>query len=118
MARRRHRKKFRLFVYLVLVIAVVAFFYVKGLVKPVELTQEVSLTVPARATTGTIAQILLEKGLIRSDFVFKVYAKIEGFEGKLRAGEYHFSGQVSLNDIREKMSGRSAYRNIYHTGRI
>lgn len=104
MARRRHRKKLRLFVYLVLVIAVVAFFYVKGLVKPVELTQEVSLTVPARATTGTIAQILLEKGLIRSDFVFKVYAKIEGFEGKLRAGEYHFSGQVSLNDIREKMS--------------
>ncbi|MEL7566395.1 MAG: endolytic transglycosylase MltG [Dehalobacterium sp.] len=101
--RRRKKSKSGLYL-LLLVLAATAFLYFKGLTAPVVLSQSVSLVVPSQATTSTISQLLLEKGLIRSDWVFKIYAKIQGFEGKLRAGEYLFSGQVALEDIEEKMS--------------
>jgi len=105
MAGGRRRKKSKSGLYLlVLVLAAMAFFYFKSLTAPVVLSKNISLIVPAKATTSTISELLLEKGLIRSDLVFKIYAKIQGFDGKLRAGEYHFSGQVAIKDIEEKMS--------------
>lgn len=104
--RRKKKKKPVILYFLIIVLAAFfyGFFYVKGLIAPVELTREVSFVVPAKASTSSISKILLDKGLIRNDLVFKIYAKYKGFEGNLRAGEYHFSGQVSLNDIKEKMS--------------
>lgn len=98
------RKKSKLVFYLLIILMGFSFYYFKGLTAPVALTENVSLIVPPNATTSVISQLLLEKGLIHSDLLFKVYAKAQGFEGKLKAGEYHFSGQVSLKDIEEKMS--------------
>ncbi|MGI6685007.1 MAG: endolytic transglycosylase MltG [Bacillota bacterium] len=107
MARRR-RKKSKSVINPLLMIAALAFFsvffYFKSLMAPVTLHEEVTLIVPNKATTSSISKMLWEKGLIRNDLIFKIYAKYMGFEGKLRAGEYHFSGQVSLEDIKEKMS--------------
>lgn len=68
------------------------------------LTEKVVLNVPDKASTGAISQSLYEKGLTRNDWVFKIYAKIKGFESQLKAGEYNFSGQVALKDIKDKLS--------------
>lgn len=104
MARRRRKKSKSGFYLLLLILSALAFFYFKSLTAPVILSENVSLIVPSKATTSTISRLLLEKGLIRSDLLFKIYAKVQGFEGKLKAGEYHFSGQVAIKDIEEKMS--------------
>lgn len=102
--RRRKKNKAGFYLLLVLALAIPTFFYFKSLTAPVLLNKDVTLIVPDKATTSAISRLLLEKELIRSDWLFKIYAKIQGFEGKLKAGEYHFTGQVTLEDIEERMS--------------
>jgi len=107
MARRRRKNSKSIVLSLIIIFGLAVFscaFYIKNLLAPVELAQKVSIVVPAKASTSSISKLLYEKGLIRNDLVFKIYAKYRGFDGKLRAGEYNFSGKVSLDDIREKMS--------------
>ncbi|ATW23977.1 endolytic transglycosylase MltG [Candidatus Formimonas warabiya] len=99
--KRRPKSGFPLAAVLVCVLIVLIF---KDLTAPVTLSQSVTVSVPSQATTTMISQLLQDKQLIHSPWAFKMYAKMSGFEGKLRAGEYIFSGKVSLKDIEETMA--------------
>ncbi|WP_461568620.1 endolytic transglycosylase MltG [Thermincola ferriacetica] len=82
--------------------------YVNGL-KPVASDHgaEIKLTVPTGATTGQIADLLKEKGLIKNSFIFRVYARLHRFDGKLKAGNYTLNTSMSLPQIMSKITGGS-----------
>lgn len=100
-----HRKKKRTGRNIVIIIiTALAVFYTGNMLAPVPVHQEVSFQVPGQATTGDIAQILEDEGLIRNKLLFEMYIRFTGLDRKLRAGEYSFSGEITLTDIGAKLS--------------
>ena len=51
----------------------------------------VDITVPEGSSTKTIAALLKEEGLIEQSFVFRMYAKFSGADGKWQPGEFSVS---------------------------
>ncbi len=77
------------------------------------LGEAVNVIVPKGATLTTVAQKLNEAGVINKPFLFKIYARFEGLDKRLRAGEYQFEPEISMNRVMEKIAkGEVFYRRI------
>ena len=61
--------------------------------------QSVLFVVPKGATTTKVASLLKEKGLVRSDLVFRLYARQVGLDRELQAGSYQLSPAMSASEI-------------------
>lgn len=70
---------------------------VSGLIVTIEVmgfnfdVNEVWITIPQGASTKQIAEILEEKGVIGSPFLFRVYSKITGADGQYNYGDYELN---------------------------
>lgn len=70
---------------------------VSGLIMTIEVmgfnfdVNEVWITIPQGASTKQIAEILGEKGVISSPFLFRVYSKITGADGQYNYGDYELN---------------------------
>ena len=87
-------------VFLILILAIAFFLgqvYLSG--RSVTLTEPVSITIPDGSGTKTIAGILKDNGVIRSESAFVRYVKRNGLGQDLRSGSYTFSGEQSLADV-------------------
>ncbi|MDA8236206.1 MAG: endolytic transglycosylase MltG [Clostridia bacterium] len=82
-------------------VAVVGFMVGKELLSPVTpgSSEKVVITIPGGASTGKVAAILTEQRLIKNDRVFSLYARFQGLDNKLKAGEYQFSPAMSVQEI-------------------
>lgn len=79
---------------------VVPFYYWRGVNSPVGGSNEaVSITLQKGQGVSEIAEILKEKGLIRSPLVFKAYVFLHGFSNSLQAGDYEFSPKENLKEL-------------------
>lgn len=54
--------------------------------------------------SSAVAKSLYEANLINKPWLFKISARLFGLDKKLKAGEYEFSGLVSIYDIIQKMA--------------
>ncbi|MDJ0810771.1 MAG: endolytic transglycosylase MltG [Desulfobacterales bacterium] len=54
---------------------------------------------------GAITARLQDKGLIKTPFKFRLYARFGGYHTQLKAGEYELSGQMSPRQILETLKG-------------
>ena len=74
--------------------------------KPVEPTdvKPVTINVKSGMTTGAIADILLERNLIRNRTVFLFAARQAGLDKSLQAGEFAFSRNMDIQRIIEIMA--------------
>lgn len=61
--------------------------------------QPVVVSITAGSSTDQVAQSLKKANLIRSVFVFKVYSKIKGYDGKYKAGTYAFKKSMPMKEI-------------------
>ncbi len=69
--------------------------------------------IPQGSDLATISNILYNKGIITSAFKFKYYVLFMGLEGKLKAGEYHFTTYMSPRDVLERLlQGELTYKKI------
>ncbi len=73
------------------------------------LQEETFVVIPRGAGLKQLAQILKDKGVIRSDFLFCLAAKIKGDDKRLRAGEYRFKPQSSIMNILKKITDGDVY---------
>lgn len=64
-----------------------------------ESTESIMVTVPSGATTTSIANLLLENGLIQNANAFKAKAKQLGVDGQMKAGDYKVSKAQSAEEI-------------------
>lgn len=79
--------------------------FVTSLYQPMEpgSRREVIVDIPPGATTAEIGAILAEHGLIKSQGVFRVLARLARRDGRLKAGEYRLSPGMSLAAILDKL---------------
>lgn len=57
------------------------------------------IEIPSGSSTETIAKILKNNNLIKNEIMFRILAKIEGKEGKLKAGYYKLDTGMEANEI-------------------
>lgn len=71
--------------------------------------ETVLVTVPRGTSTNGIGELLESHGLISDAFVFRLKSKLEGYDGKFRAGEYYLSPGMSMDQIIEHLlAGRDS----------
>ena len=57
------------------------------------------IDIPFNSSTAEIAAILQEEGLIKSAFLFRLYARYRDCDGHFQAGKYRLSPEMSLDEI-------------------
>ena len=73
----------------------------------------VYVLVPRGASSASVAKLLSESGIIDNPWLFKLAARFTGLDKKLKAGEYAFSGNISIDDVIQKMNrGDVFYRKL------
>lgn len=65
--------------------------------------QAVDLEVPRGASTGTIGRMLAAHGVINSELVFRLCARLSGRAGTLQSGFYRFDKSASILDVLERL---------------
>jgi len=63
----------------------------------------VRVEIPRGVTTKGVARLLSDQGLIRNELVFRVYTRLEKLDGKIQAGEYHFSASETVPELLERL---------------
>lgn len=66
-------------------------------------TEKVSVTIEQGFSTDDIARTLSDSGVIDSAFKFKIFSRIEGNDGKYKAGVYEVSASMSPREIMKKL---------------
>lgn len=61
----------------------------------------VQVEIPAGASTGDIAKILVEEGVIDNSAMFRLRARLDGVDGRLRSGVYDMSTGMAYEDAVE-----------------
>lgn len=72
-------------------------------------TQEVILEIPSGSTTKSIAALLLESGVIKSDKAFIQKVKDLGAASDLKAGKYAFSQSMTVEEIVNSIAKGTVY---------
>ncbi len=103
----------KLLVFMTLIVLLAVYQLRNWAVSDGPLGEAVNVIVPKGATLTTVAQKLNEAGVINKPFLFKIYARFEGLDKRLRAGEYQFEPEISMNRVMEKIAkGEVFYRRI------
>ncbi|QHI73694.1 endolytic transglycosylase MltG [Aminipila terrae] len=86
---------------LVVILTGSIFYYVSNLGKPFDKnnTRAVAVNIPPGSGTGTIGQILQKNRIISSANNFKLLSKMDGNDGKYKAGEYSLSPSMTIEQI-------------------
>jgi UPF0755 protein len=67
------------------------------------LVQERTVVIESGLGLNRIARRLVDAGVIESDLVFRVHARMSGYAAQLKAGEYAFAAQISTADVLAKI---------------
>lgn len=81
------------------VFAVMVFVFVPASFPSKSYAPDVNFRIEKGESLNTIAQSLYSAGLVRSEFLFKVYAIATNQSKNLKAGLYRLSGEMSISDL-------------------
>ena len=105
-SRRRTRVAVVLLVAAVLVVCVPAFGVWRVLFSPqttVAAGQAVQVEVPEGADTARIAEVLAQAGVIENAAMFRLQARLDGVDGKLRPGVYDLTTRMDHDELVERL---------------
>lgn len=71
----------------------------------------VNVIIPKGASSSSVAKVLEESGVIKHPLLFRIYARINGLDKHLKAGEYQFMPLVSMQEVMDKIARGEVY---YH----
>lgn len=89
------------FVAVIVAIAGLFTWYLIVLARPVTLSAPLTVTVPEDSGTEGTVTALYDAGVIQSRYAFVLHLLLTGQRHKLQAGEYVFSGQLSIPTVLE-----------------
>lgn len=78
------------------------FYYISMMNPTSETSQEVTVNIPTGSTASSIGTILAQNDLIKSEFVFKIYTKLNNVTN-LKAGEYELNKNMGVTQIVEAL---------------
>jgi UPF0755 protein len=98
---------------IIIIVAVFIAFWVNTQLQPADSDKNkvVRIKIESKSTTNEIAHLLKNNGLIKNEFVFKVYSRITGLDRQLKAGDYALNPSFSLTEIINKLVSGSV--NLY-----
>lgn len=67
------------------------------------LGEETIVVIESGSGLGSVAWDLQRAGIIRSDLIFRLHARLTGYAAQLKAGEYRFAPGVSPGDVLAKV---------------
>lgn len=106
----RVRSKGRLVVSLLIILSILAVctvvgfkLYISAAAAPMDpaSTSYVNVNIPSGSSTNRIGVILSDNELVKDPSKFKLIVRLEGYEGKLKAGEYSLSKSMTTQEILE-----------------
>ena len=78
--------------------------FVGNSLQPTEQGEEIKFKVPRGVSSGRIANLLEEKGLIRDGTIFAYYLKFKDIGDQFQAGEYAMAPGIEINRIIEMLN--------------
>ena len=75
---------------------------IAGSISPRHIPQNTTITIKKDMGLSQIADMLAQKGIIRSAFLYKAYTVLMGGHGNIKAGEYLFSSPQSVIKVAER----------------
>jgi UPF0755 protein len=69
---------------------------------------EVTIEIPQGTPTAKIAEILEDSGAVKVPFVFRLYAKLKGYDSQFKYGVYNFSTEAGYDSIAEMLVSQGA----------
>lgn len=95
---------------IVLLLGIAAVYQVrKTVIESGPLTEVVNVIIPKGASSALAAQKLAEADVINEPLLFRIIARLNGSDKKLRAGEYQFAPQISMLKVMEKIASGDVY---------
>jgi len=84
--------------------------YLESIVAPYDAASAgyVNVVIPSGASTNRVGEILEDYHLIRNASQFKLIARLEGFDGKLQAGEFTLTQAMTVREILTTLSSGNA----------
>lgn len=93
--------------------ATIAFFYDYAIHQPMPVDRDILFLVQKGDSLNKIAKKLKEYGLIKNEYLFIFYSRINKIYPQVKAGEYLFDKNISLVQLNEKLvSGKVYLRKI------
>ncbi len=99
---------------ILLISAVTGFFAIKRVLKVIELpanpdyTEMITVEIEMGATTKDIAEILKENGITSSVTGFRLFSKLNDYDGTFQAGIYQLSPSMTTDEIATKLQNGQA----------
>ena len=63
----------------------------------------IEIDIPMGSSTGYIASILQEKGLIRNTWLFRLISRYEGYDSHFKAGHYLLSSSMNMEEMLKEL---------------
>src|SRR5262245_46187649 len=76
---------------------------------------KVVITIPRGATGTEVAELLKDKGVIRSAFVFRVLIKLRRLSSIFKAGEYNLTTNMTVSDVIDALKQGPFVRSVQVT---
>lgn len=67
-------------------------------------SRKITVSIPKGSTAGDVGRILVEKGVIRSSFGFKLLARIKQSSSKLKPGAYNLDASMTPSTVIDKIA--------------
>jgi len=79
---------------------IVNIYSVKNVIEEIPLEKQVLIDIPKGSGTEAIANILKEKNIIKNTFWFRVFSKLNGYDGTYRAGIHAVDKDYNYNSLK------------------
>lgn len=103
----------KIFFFLLIVVTVSGYQLREWTLEKGPLLGVVNVVIPKGASSSVVANELAKAGVIYRPWLFRLYARFNGLDKYLKAGEYQFEPHVSMDEAMKKIaSGEVFYRKI------
>lgn len=98
----KHKKSVVLYLFVFLLLI---WLFINSVFGPVDAKnkENKNVIIAAGSSTSKIADTLLEEKLINSSFFYRLYIRVNSFDGKLKAGDYELSPSMSMKEITDNL---------------
>ncbi|NSW92349.1 MAG: endolytic transglycosylase MltG [Firmicutes bacterium] len=79
---------------------IVNVYSVKSVAAEIPLERQILVEIPRGAGTEAIANILKEKGIIKNTFLFRLFSKLNGYDGTYRSGVHAIDKNENYNSLK------------------
>ncbi len=101
----KDRKKTTLIIFILITVTVLTVMWFRSMLRPKNAANEtfIEFEVSSGITANQLAVKMQEQGIIKNQFVFRLYAKINGRDVKIKSGKYNLSPSMTPEKILDKL---------------